>query len=110
MLAAAGEAGLLTRLPRARPEPRVAPLKVPHSAAGAVGAPAVSAGAPEGVAPDVDVSDMSLFVCGLNSRSPRRAGAARKRCRGARKRSTQATGPKSRAFAALEQLLIWRRR
>jgi hypothetical protein len=53
LLAGAGEAGVLTRLPRARPEPRLAPEEAPQSAKGADGAPAVSAGAPEGVLPDV---------------------------------------------------------
>jgi hypothetical protein len=106
LLTGAGEAGVLTRLPRARPEPRLAPEAAPQSAAGAVGAPAVAAGASGGVLPDVDVSDMSLFICGLNSRSPRRAGTARRSWRGARERSTRTTRPKSRVFAALEQLLI----
>jgi hypothetical protein len=103
---AAEAAGVLTRLPRARPEPRLAPEAVPQSAAGAVGAPAVAAGASGGVLPDVDVSDMSLFICGLNSRSPRRAGLRGSCRRGARERSTQATRPESRPFVPRGQLLI----
>lgn len=99
LLAVAGAAGVLTRLPRARPEPRLAPEAAPQSAAGAAGAPAVAAGASEGVLPDVVLSDMSLFICGL-TRAHRVGRELRgSRCRGARERSTQATRSKSRLFA-----------
>ena len=107
LLAGAGaEAGELTRLPRARPEPRVAPKEVPQSAAGAAGALAVSAGAPEGVLPDVDVSDMSLFVCGLNR--AHRVGRELRGCAGCgvQKRSTGATRAESRSICLFGQLLI----
>jgi hypothetical protein len=53
LLAGAEAAWGVTRLPRARPEPRLAPDSAPQSATGAAGAPAFSAGAPEGVVPDV---------------------------------------------------------
>ena len=53
LLTGAEAAGVLTRLPRARPEPRLAPEEAAQSAEGAEGAPAVAAGSPEGVLPDV---------------------------------------------------------